>query len=396
MILKIRLNKKNIENINIIKNHYFDVNDKITSGYIVGLAVDNLPDNVNWKELILNRDKKGIGESKSTSLSLRQDTYEKLINLKVLFIQVSEKSLSLTQIISIILELVANKINEKKEKIKKLKIIEWNINSRAGYTSNIPVNLIIDQILEINPDVVILTEFVKTLGFLDLKTILEEKYYVYTTDYKPNQNGILIAIAKKDGISVTTESIKNLNNENMPDFLEKDILVNQNRKIKIIGTRIQTNTKDTPTQQELNEDFHNRNKQFENCINYTETVNYDTIIGSDFNHGAIKSETDKNYVYKGISREFYSYQQIWRKTENNFKLVTPHRGNYHKFSYIDKNNIPIKEDHFIISKSLNIESSDYNWNFITKKNGYGDIQPRDYKSFLPLPDHAIAILEISF
>lgn len=46
-------------------------------------------------------------------------------------------------------------------------------------------------------------------------------------------------------------------------------------------------------------------------------------------------------------------------------------------------------DH-IIAKGLGIKDLKYSWDFVSEKNGYGNLKPEDYKSHLVgLPDHAI-------
>ena len=90
--------------------------------------------------------------------------------------------------------------------MKKLKVMEWNLNGRAkngGYIY--PVKLILDNIAQINPDIIVFTELAnynkasddeKKKGWEGLKFKLEyeEGYCFYATDNGKERNDVGIAV----------------------------------------------------------------------------------------------------------------------------------------------------------------------------------------------------------
>lgn len=280
-----------------------------------------------------------------------------------------------------------------------LKLMGWNINQRSNFANNtiIPPVVII-TIKEMKADIIVLTEFFKVKNYNDFVSDLEKENYTVFLDPRKaeeNINQVLIAITnkldtKKSGkVEWLSSDIKGAN----PNFLKIEVSHN-NESLTIIGTRIRVDDCS-------NTDFINRKSQFNSLLSHigdnTRCLEKVIVIG-DFNHGAIKNESNENYDYADNVRKDYNYQMIRRLFQTiSYDTHTPNYGKYgDKFSWVMKNPvIKIKEDH-IISKGVSINCVDYNWDFVTSNNGYGKLKPEDYKSHLTgLPDHAILVASMT-
>lgn len=400
MILKLKMSESMSKNIEILKDLHFDKNDKITSGYIIGLIVDDLSiENIQPNNILeLTTNKESQEKLKSTSISLRQEVYDKLVDIRSYINEKFNLKLYMAKVIDLLLEIAVKNIEQTDAKKTNLKILNWNINGRTGHGNYVvPVNLLVEEIFLRSPDIFVLTEFVKTLGWNDLKCILEEQYYIFTSPFKPKENGVLIGVKKSaDILSANELNVwNNIENENCPNFLEKDLFVNGER-IKVIGTRIKVNSQKRKTQEEYDNDFKDRKNQFDCLWNYIKTLNCKVIVAGDFNNGIIGAETQKDYYYKNCSREYYSYQYLWRTVEEwGNKLVTPGRGDKNSFSYVC-GDAKIKEDHIVLSENFIVNNLKYDWDFISSKNGYGNLKYDEDKSAVTgMPDHAMLIAEVS-
>lgn len=164
-----------------------------------------------------------------------------------------------------------------------------------------------NEIFEKNPHIFILTEFVKALGWLDLKLILEEKYYVYASPFFSHQNGICIGIREECGIEVMGlgSEIRNLSScLNTPDFYEVKVRVNS-QIISIIGTRIKIDCRKAQSEDEevqLSE-HRQRFEQYTSLIKYIAQLDNGVIALGDFNNSRILF--DENETDEEVINEFY-------------------------------------------------------------------------------------------
>lgn len=304
-----------------------------------------------------------------------------------------------------------------------LEAIAWNINGRANWNQKYEIPRFVVDIISNshkiiyshkNADIIILTEFVIAKGWNYLQEKLEKDYVLITT-YTAFQNSVLIGIKKsiiegKTNDIVCTSQINDVySGDSIPDFLQIKLKVKkdcQEKEICVIGTRIRTTINDFRQKNErekqelLDKDFQDRKKQFDAIVKHVKSLNVPAIIIGDFNNGNIQYERNKNQEYTNISRQFFNYQMIWRiiEDDNNWKLGTPDQGGDYtngKFSYVSKDKSHTKEDHLICTGNSNVLMCDYNWDFITKENGYDNLKPTDYKSDLSgLPDHAILVATV--
>lgn len=177
--------------------------------------------------------------------------------------------------------------------MSKLKIMEWNINGRSGYSCVYAIPPIIaDKIMEQSVDIVVLTEFVITAGWHHLKSVLEKEFVIYTSAYITGQNGILIAIRKNIyGMDISTKQIStdiNSDQTEKPNFLQ--VTVNyKNNLLTIIGTRIRI--KDSSQK-----DYQNRKKQIDALIEHLADINNNVVIIGDFNNSKICGDENKSYT----------------------------------------------------------------------------------------------------
>lgn len=286
--------------------------------------------------------------------------------------------------------------------MSKFKILEWNIRGAAtmGWNNNYEIKeFVVDTIMSEKEDIVILNEFVISKGWDYFQAKLADNNYIWFMTYTSSQNGILIAINKNiDDLELEDKKIfgQNListklssNQIGNPNFLQIKFQVNK-QTVYVMGVRIRQDS------------FKNRRKQFELLLDQVKSIKKDDyiIIAGDFNHGAIKYESDLEYDYKGNDREYYSYQMIFREfMDINCEMHTPDKGRYgHKFSWVMKEPmIKIKEDHLITRGNMILSESDYKWDFLTCGNGYKYLKPEDYKDVkCGYPDHAILIATVEF
>lgn len=416
MILKVRIGTRSREHIMALKQFWFHPEDRITAGYIIGLAVEGTArlSAEDWNDVMehLPREKQEE-ESRSTSLSLRQAVYDSVLARQQAFEKQFGKKLPLAKVLALILEAAAAAIPATPPERKSLTLLSWNINGRTGregYT--VPVGLIACEIFKREPDLVVLEEFVKGVGWRDLTAILEERYTVCTSRYQPGKNGILIAASKKSGLVPAAppkeagEALECGPDTSCPDFLEQVFFLNGpgSPHLRVIGTRITVGG-------EPDADFQDRARQFQALWDYVKSTPGPTVIAGDFNTGVIRNETDQDYIYPpDLPRCHYSYQHLWRTVEpqsapDGWRLLTPDRGDPEHFSFVSQIRRPskaqqpqffyIKEDHLIVSPGIAETRLQYSWDFVTKENGYGNLHAADPKSHLSLPDHAMLTADLS-
>ncbi len=419
MILKIRIKETSRKNIKIIKKHFFDDSDKVTAGYLIGLAVEKtkgFPEG-DWKAVLKHTLHEGeAAEAKSTSVSLRQEIYERIGQTKEMLQAMCGRSLHMSQVIDTILSLAAGKLGQTVLKRESLLALEWNINARTGFPGYmIPVNLISNAILEKAPHIFVLTEFVKSVGWLDLKGILEEKYDLFDSPYRPCQNGVCIGIRKGCGIEFLENKMEGslfCPGINSPDFYEVKVRVNS-EDISVIGTRIQIDfCKADSKKQEIRLSEHKqRFEQYSRLVEYIQQRENVILLG-DFNNSRIlcdEMETNESTIeeiYSGKDSIEYNFQKIRslirQKTNQKFSLYTaqgdissvgafwdasegravapaPNSGARHKYDHLLTNYFPQKvQYHWDFLKWYRAESFTPNGKI---KAGY--------------PDHAILLAEIA-
>ncbi len=420
MILKLKMKDQSRKNIEIIKSHFFDASDKITAGYIIGLAVERTKDisDSEWKNA-MNRVLYENGSSgSSTSVSLRQEIFEEITQIKEKLQKLCGKSLYMSQVVDIILFIIANKLGSDSLSLNSLTVMEWNIHARTGFANYvIPVNLIVNQVFKAEPHIFVFTEFVRSAGWIDLKTILEEKYHVFDSPYSLGQNGICIGIRKECGIEYLAAKTKTSvfgNDLNSPDFYEIKVKINS-KVISVVGTRIGIDfyKANSENRKERISEQKQRFKQYIHLINYISQLENVIVLG-DFNNSRILSDEMElkdekiNKTYSGKDSIEYNFQKIRahviNKTDKRFSLYTPDGNKPSIGAFWDfkskKAKSPVsnseqkhKYDHLITN--FLPEKLEYKWDFIKM---YDDIKYFNANGKIKrgYPDHAIllAIIKI--
>lgn len=321
-----------------------------------------------------------------------------------------------------------------------IKFMEWNIHGMNGDKYNMPVDFINNEIINVMPDVFVLTEYIDNEKFR--KLICENYHIRYGGEYG---NKILIGVKKNicecdisndsineiditadpgEGIGVNGEKVR----LNRPDMVQISIRIND-ELIRIIGIRIhvsnykQNNYKLLKEVQEINDNTSLQNMleakyrklQFDCIVSEICKNNiYDTtIVSGDFNcYVYDENHIDKLYTEQDLPRKknqeldgrinYYSYPIINKSIkEINYLLKTPNKminllgetivdfkDIYSSYCINYASTILYKYDHLICSKNARIidENFYYSWDFL---------KHIDYiKNNRNCPDHAKMIAEI--
>mgnify|MGYP000004794221 FL=1 len=418
MILKLKMKDGSRRNIEIIKSHFFDDSDKITAGYIIGLAVEKTSKITDgeWLDAINSVLYENGVSGKSTSVSLRQEIFERITKIKDKLQNLCGKSLYMSQVIDIILIVIANKLSSNLLNLNSLTVMEWNINAGTGFANYvIPVNLIVNQVFEKEPHIFVFTEFVQSAGWIDLKTILEEKYHVFDSPYLLGQNGICIGIRKECGIEYLASESKTSvfgNHLNSPNFYEIKVKINS-KVISVVGTRIRIDSRKacSKNDKERISEQKQRFEQYVHLINYISQLENVIVLG-DFNNSRILSDEMEinddsiNKIYLGKDSIEFNFQKmrafVKEKTKEKFSLYTPGGNNSSIGAFWDsvtgKAASPIlkpegkhKYDHLLTN--FIPEKLEYNWDFL---KSYGNIKyfTAAGKINRGYPDHAMLLAVI--
>lgn len=269
----------------------------------------------------------------------------------------------------------------------------WNIHGAAsmGWNNDYEIKKnFVNEILEKEPHIIILLEFVVAKGWDYFQQKLKDKKYIWFMSYTSYKNGIVIAIRRDiDGLNLeqlidyrTNCIINDIATpiKEKPDFLQVTLKINENT-LAIIGTRIRVCIDKNATEEQKNQ-F--KKDQFRALDEYLSNIEIDNVIcAGDFN------------AYWGMGWKNESNHTL-PITKNTYELRTPKWNIKNRlFSYVLKNNKLVSFDHIIFRSKKNtieIEESNvnYDWKFVNEGNGYENLKPDDYKSCLNgCPDHAI-------
>lgn len=294
MIFKVRLQDRARKDMAAIKAQYFAPEDKITAGYLVGSAVEHLPglDDPRWDsavEEIVHGERHDT--SKSTSLSLRQSVYDQLLQIQSNLQKKYREPYSLPQVIHVVLALAAGKAPQKEAPaFGTLSVLEWNINGRSGRPGYvIPVTLIANEILTFRPHFFVLTEFIPSAGWSDLKALLERDYQLFFSPYRPYRNGVCIGVRLEADIQVLSVGglPESENGDEMPDYYEVKLRLRSiplslsGARIIIDRTKEQDKTKAVRRQEQAQ-----RFAQFRRLAQHLSTLDHVIALG-DFNNSRI-------------------------------------------------------------------------------------------------------------
>lgn len=290
-----------------------------------------------------------------------------------------------------------------------MKILIWNINQRSSNCIKSLPLFVVEEIMQQNADIVVLTELGALNDFKEtvLYKTLSKNYYIETNS-KKNMDGnkIMIGVSKKivnnykgKFLFVDDEFTNTPNNEVYPNYLHVDLNLG-NITLSIIGVRIRIANRDR-------KDYLCRKAQIKNLLSHTKKQQLkNVIIVGDFNNSRIMGDMNKTYndvkhLYRYNSKgnesalyDTYNYHILKDAFANeNYAISTPSKGNQYSFY---KNNYGYKLDH-IFTKGLNSTEPTYSWDFVHHHHEYyydNRTNQLNYSPNPPFPDHAMLISNI--
>lgn len=228
----------------------------------------------------------------------------------------------------------------------KLRVCEWNINHRKGYSNNKMPSWVIDFILEQERDydIIILMECCeKVSNWLQERKRLEERYFVFSSsNLQGGQNDVTIAV-NKDTISVISTQSFFSSSHDVPDHLEVRCKCKETGKqFSVVGMRIHAGATDEEKCEEL-----------ELVINSLRDV-YSVIIGGDFNNNRRICPP----------REWNMAKLYEMCIQKGFRVLTPDGASFARDVPTD-DDCCFAEDHFIL-KGVSCEETKYSRDFTDK------------------------------
>lgn len=271
-----------------------------------------------------------------------------------------------------------------------LKVMEWNINHRQGYSQGVMPEWVASVIRKEKTDIIILTECssnVPNWETVKKRMFADGEYLVFESfNNQGQQNDVLIAVKKNRFAVEYTKSYYSANPDT-PNHLEVKCKTNVGTELTVIGMRIHAYK---PT----DENDEKKRREFLSVINSVKKDRI-VIIGGDFN----------NYRRKCTTRRWCIDRIDEICNENGFVRYTPD-GSSIKENYTVNDPNAFAEDHFIVKgvQAVQLEPYDrsfidadknksvYKWGFdFQLDKGGGNWECIDD----PYPDHAILKAKIS-
>lgn len=275
-------------------------------------------------------------------------------------------------------------IDERKNLVMELKIMEWNINQRMNYSGKNMPNWIADVIANEAADIIALTEVYKGNNWEKVKTAAFNSNYVVfeTSNSSAGQNDVAIAI-NINKLNVIYAKTYYPSTQGIPDYLEvKCKSKKTDKEFIFICIRIHASVRGSIRRQEL--------KHTMSVVENEDTV----IICGDFNNYR-RGYVDGTWCLNEISKICEKY---------NFVVKTPEGSSIYEENPSDTN-YEFPEDHFLLKgiEEKDFSLSPYDRNFMENdKTIYR--WNRDFQVHLgsdkngksiydsvptPFPDHAI-------
>ncbi|PXV93787.1 hypothetical protein C8E03_102562 [Lachnotalea glycerini] len=277
-----------------------------------------------------------------------------------------------------------------------LKIMEWNLHFQSKKAEI--ADFVKDRVK--SQDVAIFTEIVKSASVLALMNELNEFNFYESCNTEGNQ--IIIAVRRNIKVSRVISKIPNVAIYNAPNLLHVEIMID-GIKYQIIGVRIRIDDGSE-------DDYRDRNKQFEYLVNYLSDLE-NIIVSGDFNNSYIRGDLSENYSnvkklyeknYKGelLCTRFFNYHMMKEMLGENVNVFTPEDkyswGLKYKDGEFDYGYI--RNDHLIASKTIIVEKYDYDWNFVCENEDTYKVMKLRKDGIMEVaagyPDHAVLYVEI--
>lgn len=262
-----------------------------------------------------------------------------------------------------------------------LKIIEWNINHRLGYSKRNMPEWVAEVIKEKDADIIILTECCDRVINWETekkKAFDLNKYIVFTSNNDQGGNNDVTIAIKKEKIEVLYSKSFYAYGHNAPDHLQLKCRYRENGRIFIVvGMRIHA----------MNISDKQKFNQLDMVINELKEEDI-VIIGGDFNN----NRRDYSEIGK------WNLKEIDKHLNGEYIRITPEGSSVYRDVDTD-DDYCFAEDHFFVKGIKNIVVKAYDRKFTYKdKNIYkwdSDFQTQygwekpENKISDPYPDHAI-------
>lgn len=217
-----------------------------------------------------------------------------------------------------------------------------------------------------------MVEFYIGCNFDYVRQRMQDNYYMFISPFVYKHNQILIALNRNKFKERDISNIITINPVDVqsPEYLQINIKTEQEKVFSIIGTRIKTNC--------LKED---REKQFDVLNNKIRLIDKAICIG------------DFNITYSYAIKYLTSAEIYGPRTRDNARWSFVHKdGGKVGIDLIAAKNVRIlqNEKDDLSDKEGYKMHAKYDWNFVTKKNGYERLTSSDYlPEFSGKPNHAI-------
>lgn len=271
-----------------------------------------------------------------------------------------------------------------------MKIIEWNINHRAGQIVREMPEWVSEYIQEKHADIVVLTEVSFRIPNLEeqMKNMFNMSEYnvFYSFNTQNNQNDLVIAIKKESFDFISQQSFSSNAGKYPDNLIVSCIHKETGKKIMIVGMRIHA----------LHgvRDNNEKREEFKNMLDYLKDKDNVIIVG-DFNNYRCGYH-DPNHIWdlENVKSLGNSY---------NYRMYTPEGGSIYCDHYNDKAQY-FPEDHIFVKGQVKVTKTLYDRDFVNKdkmiykwgKDFQGQFDGRKSpKINPPYPDHALLECELS-
>lgn len=271
-----------------------------------------------------------------------------------------------------------------------MKIIEWNINHRAGQIVREMPEWVSEYIQEKHADIVVLTEVSFRIPNLEeqMKNMFNMSEYnvFHSFNTQNSQNDLIIAIKKESFDFISKQSFPSNAGKYPDNLIVSCIHKETGKKIMIVGMRIHA----------LHgvRDNNKKREEFKNMLDYLKDKDNVIIVG-DFNNYRCGYH-DPNHIWdlENIKSLGDSY---------NYRMYTPEGGSIYCDHYSDKAQY-FPEDHIFLKGQMKVIKILYDRDFVNKdnmiykwgKDFQGQFDGRKSpKINPPYPDHALLECELS-
>lgn len=258
-------------------------------------------------------------------------------------------------------------------KNRKWKAMGWNINKRSGFGGLGIPEFVTDEIIDQDPDIVVLTEFndcVNAEVFLE-KTFLD-RGYSYETTRNEGTNEVVISWKNscftKVGVDNTAVTTKG---NNVPNYLRVDLMDPNREVISVIGARIRI------------VDYAKRQEEMRFILTKAKEISNPIIMIGDFNNN--RRETTAPWSLKVIDAML---------AESDFVRYTPKGQSIYQEESMRGYAYEFPEDHIMV-RGMQVEIEDYDKDFVYRALEHypwgKDFQSGNCRQAIKpgFPDHAI-------